>query len=507
MDSGRYQQSRYIVELNQNMVEPSDFKWFMLLFEPNAYCSDPDRFIRRAGSGDDAVNIISFNSIIHEITHLVHDYSLGSEMVRDTLFDQICGLALTQTKKQQSDFQTTVFPMKAQLEQDPVLGDLYNTYAGWYREIYEEPFLFRLIYNNGEKLEIPLTTDELLEAYAAARSYHYMTSLAGSYPELNRAYFNENMAEKYKNPWKIFRQYCAFERRGFDGAKKTPNLQYDINSFLLLCDIALHIPPLSFAEPIAQYDLPEYQIPCLRFLQALNTLHKNGGFPDAVDGVDFYVTLYDFISKDNQWPDFHQVQNMWSVFFYGRMAHIGLMTSDLYRFFATEYKLRRTRDIILGNIADIFYLYRIPMLLRFFDEESFSLEWVQFDRAPLIWDGDNSTDSLLGDPYRIMTTCYNPWTFDTLKSAIQENGYSNISSLPLIYLREIFCRNISKVFWCAALEEAFFQCPLIDLNCKDKVGMCVCIKNPSDLPQRCCLRNWLFDYMINPNQIKWGEKQ
>lgn len=506
MDSGRYRQSRYLIEFNQNIVTPGCFQQYMFLLTPYVYCSNPSGFIKEFGDDDYNISMISYNSIIHETTHLIQDYSLGSEMVRDILYDEICGLVLSYIKNQTSNFQTITFPLEDQLKHTPVLGNLYDVYTNWYSELFKDAVSLTLIYKNGDEQNFSLTTDELLEAYAAARSYHHMTSFIHPFPELNYAYFNYNMDVKYKKTWDIYRLYCSFERKDFTGSKKTPDLQLDINSFLLICDIALHIPPLTFNNPIEQCDLPEYQIPCMRFLQALKTVQKNKGFPDAVDGTDFYITLYNFISKDNKWPDFNQVQDMWINFLNYRMSHFGLMISDLYRFYVAHYKLQKSNAIIFGGLPDVLCSYRIPVLLRYFNEEGSTLEWVQFDDSPFLFSKSDEVNSLLFDPYKIMTRYYNFWTLSSLKKAVHENEPNSGSSIPLIYLREIFCRSISKEFWHAVLKNSYFRCPLIDLNCRDKLEICLHIKNLANLPCRCCLRSWLFDYKINPHLIEWRLK-
>lgn len=510
MDYGLYRPSRFMVELNRNSVLPGDFHRYILL--QNAYVNAPEiaEMVGENTGGDEFLDgegaLIAMNAVLHEATHLLQDLSLGSELQRDILVDVIDGMALNLTKERQSNLQTAQFPLQSQLEQHPEYGKHYLAYVNGYNEIYQNGMVIPLR-NPGAVRVIRLTTVDLLEAYAAARSYRFMTTFPHSYPHINRSFFNKNMDRRYNKVWTLFRYYCAFEDRDYRGETMTYNLGLDVVSFLLLCDIALHIPPVPWEkfEENKEDSLPACYLPYERFFLALETLHRNDGFPDAVDGTDFYITLYNFLAEDNQWPTFEAVQNDWLELLRYRMQKMAFTTSDHYRFSVGIFKRNHPNDVLFAHPAKIFSICQLPVLIRYYEGKNSFFEWMDFKETPFYSVMDNDPNALTRDPYDIMTSYYNPWTFETAQSAFRQYGFSNVKSFPLTFLREIFCRIISKEFWSTAVDKKkkYFCCPLIELSCKDAKETCSCISDFSRLPQRCCVRVWLSDYRINPNIIGW----
>ncbi len=518
MDYGSYRTSQFVVELNRNIVVPGDFHRYLFMENAEGYIRHP------GGTKDDPISIIngspldeaaddsedvliSMNSIFHEVTHLVQDYSVGSEMLRDMLGDSISVLSYGILNERGKWGMDSELPLIESLKNNISTDLEVNRLIEQYKVIYESYTLVKLEDDEGN-FEIPISTDDLLEAYAAARSYYLMITVETiEYKEsdLNSRFFINNLSEAYKRVWRIYKRFCRFEEKNYSGRKMTQNLQNELNGFLLLCDISLHIPPfLNDESGNGINGVPKCCIPFERFISAIFTLNKNGGFPDAVKGTDFYITLYDLIATDNGWPIFKDVADSWKNLLRSRMYY-RFMISDLYRFLVLNYKGQKPNGIIFENLKDVFASTGIPVLVRYYDNEretSF-FEYVHIWKNNCAIVMDDMPISPMRDPWIIMKNYYNEWDYPTLLNKVEKEGYKHVLELTPAFLREIYCRIIYKAFFRAIMEKNGFCCPLEQMNCQVKMKSCKCLKKLATLPENCCLKIWMDDLKINPHYVYW----
>lgn len=504
---GSYHSSQFMMELNRDIIPPGDFHRYIFIGNarenirnPKGTKGDPANDFAGENPLDEAPDdsesvMISMYTIFHEATHILQDYSLGSEILRDVLTDMINYEIQELMRECQKRGEIIRFPLMAWMEENK----LCHTHLGNLLERYEEIYMFGSsvkIIEGDDAHFIGITTEDLLEAYAAARSYNYMTQIEPpEYQEnyLNRAFFNKNMDEEYEKAWTLYKTFVSFEDRNYAGDKITDSLKLDLTGFLLVCDISLHIPPfLFYNEKMETQKVPEYGLPHVRFIRALQTLNKNGGFPDAIEGENFYVTLYDFIAKDHGWPAFARVTKQWNQFFVSRLKS-GVMVSDVYRSVVADFKGKKGSAIIFNPPVQLFSELGIPVLVRYFSEKESFFEYTHIIGKCYFAVMDNSFISPTRNPRTVMEQYYNVWTWDRLIDAAQKEGMKCIWDMSTIFLREIYCRIISKNFYRSAVQESCFSCPVIDLNCREQLQSCHSIKSFRELPENCCLKIWFRD--------------
>lgn len=507
---GDYRPAQFLIELNRETCRPGDFFLYISLQDISECVNNPSCLkdsILTAGVPDDVHEssenvLISINTVYHELTHLYQDFALGSEMMRDFMEDTI-GYYVYQSMKSSAVHKKKItFPIN--LEKD--MPEEANILINRYKTMFLTDTLVELGYKNNDKEHLKIRTEDLLEAYAAARSYLYLIlkePKSHDFTTLNRIFFMKNMDEVYKKVWKIYKHSLSFEDKDYEGGATTEKLLTDINGFLLVCDIALHIPPFLHNEFKTQnpYEVPDYCIPGERFMCALKTLARFGGFPDAIEGTDFYFTLYDFVAKDNGWPLYKQVDDMWMVFLQRRLK-FGVMISDYYRLMVAHYKLTLGSKVIFDRPITMFSEISIPIIVRYFSETESFFEFTQFHLNGIMPIMDNSPFSPMRNPYFIMSTYYHDWTWNKIQDAYCKKD-KELYSLPTAFLREIYCRIISKKFFSSAINGNHFGCPMIEFNCRTKNKSCECLKKLTQLPKECCIRIWMNDLGINPEYFMW----
>ncbi len=507
MSYGFYRSSQFLMEFNRNIIMPGDVHHYMPLGYARNYIHNPrttadDRLLFFPGdfpdesAGDSQNVLISMVSIFHELTHVVQDFTLGSQILKDILEDCICECiykSLNKCNYQRTQLRFPIYP--------PEVRKLIDGYKG----IFMTDLPIGFIREKGEQ-HLTISTEDLIEAYAAVRSYIIVMAVDPSEckkSDFDSVFFINNLNVNYKKAWNVYKNFFAGGCYNENGS--CYDLRLDLLTFLFLCDIALHIPPF-LIDGFGQEEekVPEYCIPHKRFLCALCTLSKNGGIPDAVEGTDFYITLYDFIATENKWPTFQEVYNRWSVLLYSRMNDT-FMVSDYYRCVVLYYKTVRANSILTGHLLNIFSELGIPIFSRYFDAEKKTsyLEYIEVWHNNFIVIEQDMFDGLMKNPYIIMKSFYNRYSYQLLLALLRKNGDHFILNLAPVFLREIYCRIISKNFYLAVVEKEKFCCPLVELNCQVKTDKCTYLKNLSDLPEYCCLEIWLKDNKIDPDFMIW----
>lgn len=511
---GAYHISKFMIELNRTVALPGDFHRYILndvadsIQNPQRTGEDPIHFFSGADIIDEAPENLdtilkSMYTVFHESTHLIQDFTLGSEMLRDILYDIISGQSFAFLKLFEMHKKELPLPLM-QLE-----GYHQNEKTTALRELYDAIYKDYIYIDLPDKQPVRIGTTDLVEAYAAARAFHYMIKAEPDSvraDKLNLWFHNSNLAGTYRKAWFVYETTLTFEKNPYKGGALTRNQSLDMTAFLLVCDIALHIPVPIFDEYLEKdYEVPEYSLPYVRFIRIVQTLARNNGFPDAVEGEDFYITLFDFIARRNGWPTFQETYEGWCRFLADRMYQ-GFMISDAYRMICAEYKKNHANELIAAPPGIFFIRTGIPVLVRYYKGNDSFFEYVRISGFGQMTVMDNQPFSPLKDPYEIMTnSAYrNPWSANTFFAEMgKKEGALWTFRAGDTFLREIFCRILSKEFYRAVQQKSCLSCPLADLRCLAKTDECYCLKKLTDLPDHCCLAVWLKESNIQPYFFNW----
>lgn len=514
VEYGAYHASKFMLEFNREFVLPGDFHRYILndvadaIQNPQRTGTDPIHFF----SGTDIIDEVhkdqdsileSMFTVFHETAHLIQDFTLGSQILRDSLYDVISGQSYAFLKLYEMSERQLPLPL-IRLE-----NYLCNEKSAVLRELYDIIYKRCVCIGYPDGSSISIGTNDLLEAFAAARAFYQMIRTepeAVRNNEINFILHNKNQLSAYRKAWSAYEKAFIRKENIYMGGALTYEQSLDMTGFLLICDIALHIPALEFNDCFQKdYTVPEYYLPYIRFAQIGITLARNNGFPDAVEGEDFYITLFNFIAERNGWPTFKETYDSWCAFLAKRMMQ-GFMVSDGYRILCAEYKRNNANELFNTWLGSFFVRTGIPALVRYYyDDESF-FEYVRISGFTQMTVMDNHLISPFKDPYEIMTDegYRNTWSADAFFKEINKGGRT---LWPLkagtTFLREIFCRIISKEFFRAVLEEDSLSCPMAKLRCLAKTDACYCLKNLTGLPERCSLAVWLRDLNIQPHFFYW----
>lgn len=514
VENGAYHASKFMLEFNREFVLRGDFHRY-ILYDTAAVIkklqrtdADPIYFFSGADIIDevhkDQDSILnSMFTVLHETVHLIQDFTLGSQMLRDSLYDVISWqsyafLKLYEIGERQLTLPLTRLEKYLCNEKSAVLRKLWYT-------IYKR--CVSIDYPDGSSISIG--TNDLLEAYAAARTFYQMIQTepeAVRNNEINFIFHNKNQLSAYRKAWSAYEKVFIRKEDIYMGGALTYEQSVDMTGFLLICDIALHIPALEFDDCFQEdYTVPEYYLPYIRFAKIGNTLARNNGFPDAVEGEDFYITLFNFIAERNGWPTFKETYDSWCVFLANRMMQ-GFMVSDGYRMICAEYKRNNANELINTNLGIFFMRTGVPALVRYYDDDNESFfEYVRISGFTHMTVMDNHPISPFKDPYVIMTHegYRNPWSANAFFEEIKGGRTLWPFEAGITFLREIFCRIISKEFFRAVLDGDSLSCPMAKLRCLAKTDACYCLKNLTDLPEHCSLAVWMQDLKIQPHFFYW----
>lgn len=446
--------------------------------------------------------LMSMFTIYHEIVHLVQEFTLGSEILRDYLNDMIHGKFFAFLKMHEMVGKQLSLPLKQSnlLRNNEITTRLLT--------------LLDDIYSKNIFIEIPdekpvaIGTTEIVEAYAAAKSFYYIIQCEPDpyyYKNTNVSYFNDGLQDKYRNAWHVFEKKVALDKKPYDGGPLNPLKSLDLKSFLLICDISLHIPVPAFDKCLQKnYKLPEYNLPYERFRGILQTIEKNNGYPDAVEGEDYYITLFDFIARRNGWPTFQETMDGWCSWIAERMVD-GFMVSDGYRMICANYKKEHANELLVAPPASFFCRTGIPVLVRYYGDEHSLFEYVRlFGTNPVNVLSSKGFDPFV-DPYNIMINPENrnDWSASDFIMEMHKSGAPWTVRAGNIFMREIICRIFSKEFYASVHKEKCFCCPLVDLHCETKKDNCTYLKRLVKLPDKCSLAIWLEESGIQPNYFQW----
>lgn len=515
VEYGAYNRSKFMIDLKRTVAVPGDFYKYILfnvsdvLLQPflRKMKEDPflkllsDEYFQRIPNIEER-DLKAMFTTYHETAHLVQDFTLGSEILRDYLGDMISYQEFTFIKLHERYEKRLSFPLKP-LDNNALKSKMHAL-VDLYQDIYEVSLPIDI------SIEEPVAigTTDLIEAYAAAKVFYYIIKTepdAYHGNGLNKSYHNSQLGKEYKNAWLVFEKALAFDKSEYVGGPLSQDRTHDLLSFLLICDISLHIPVPSFDECLQKdYELPEYHLPYMRFYRILLTIIENDGYPDAVEGEDFYITFFDFIARSNGWPTFQETFDGWSRWIAERMSE-GFMVSDGYRMICANYKKEYANELIAGPPGSFFLRTGIPALVRYYKRNNSIFEYERiFGMNAVKVLSSRSFDSSF-DPYKVMTNpeYSNNWSAVDFISEIHKSGVPWAVRAGITFLREIICRILSKEFYSAVLDKECLCCPLADLRCKKKDDDCHCLKSFEKLPNCYSLAIWLEESGLQPGSFYW----
>jgi hypothetical protein len=452
---------------------------------------------------------------IHEVIHYSHDFLLGSEMLRDMLFDNI-SYYIVNIINSMSTEEKAYFP----LINHPIIKQEENCEINILLEMYHQYFnsntFLKIANANGEEIDrIDFGTFNILEAYTAMKTYFliqkrqdkFKIKLDTNQTTVNKRFFpgtEQKDNEIYKMVWDIY-NYSIGRKLVYDGKQLDMDQEHEIISFMLLCDIALHLPPEYFIRHyIENKNLSlDFFSPGVRYIQAIKAIAENKGFPDAEPDKKFYITLFNFIAEKYSWPTFEETQNAWEYIFLDRLKR-GFMVSDLYKLMAIDYRNNNANLAVVSELCDIFSKLGIPILSIYEDDHKF-FEYIRFFQETVhTVEGDRTAFEHFNDPFFIMTTYYNHWSLD--KFINEQNSHKEVNCSILLsgeFIREIYCRIIAKEFFYSVLNKDCFDCPMASMRCKSANATCSSMKNFNSFPARCSLEIWLMDLKIKKDNVEW----
>ena len=305
-------------------------------------------------------------------------------------------------------------------------------------------------------------------------------------------------------------------------------------AFVLLADIALHIPPFEFADQRIESDLntPLDFDPVYRFCRAIGEIYRNGGFPPSATEVkhidmrnyshlpqhereqavsrknEYYRVLFNFLAEKAHWPTLQETNLSW-IQKLATMKRTRGCASDGYRFRMLVQRDLTPTDIALGDAISTCGLQGVPIFhLTPTGFKTFHLTSGYWMQGGEIW-----TALPLEEPdmnvYNTFIQKLPPWEdapptptrFDD-RSRLKRNVNNSLKFNQEVIYRAL-CRSVQD----AVLHQSQLVCPFAKGGCTAAVPSCGAIKNLDNIPKRgCALREWatLPQTKLQLDRIRWS---
>ena len=488
-----YRRQMFWLALDKNSFGPFDFNKY-LFGKPDSIFTD---------IYENNLDIpTKFEIITHETIHFVQDFTMGCLLNLDLIKNSLYGSCIELMHESSRINGKIKFPLKDDKRIEYLTGipnyfeiDKHLHKPGYHKIVYEKT-----------KDVIFIDYTEILEAHADAK-----TALHCFYAYFSQKNLTEEaLLETFEN-MKPYRNLSKrFIWKKFNGSSSVTALTKLIG-FIGLCEFALHTPPVISYQEGANLDI---YTPVTRFLKGQERLFQNKGFPDAIEGESFFLTLFDFFADDS-YPSLRETDRLWFKFLSFRMSK-GFMISDVYRFLCLEYRFNSGNKVFFDPPSEILRRIGIPVPVCYYDEHEIS-----FDFSIPIGDNNNTwnimpfntiSDNL--DPIVIMNdpAFVNHWSLDLFENRMKDKPELVMLELAMPFLKETFCRDISNRFF----EKAFqisdkadfmsFGCPMLKFKCSLSIERCSCLTNIRGLPNFCPLCTWLSnEHGIDINILEWSE--
>lgn len=502
-------------------------------------------------------NMDIFVHYFHELNHYIQDLSLTSCIAEGDFKDKIStalivlsnekGLFYPLMKNENRLHNQNALKESQGGEMFKALEDIYDVYHFIYKKAHHKPQTTEYDYNSPNEHffeHFALSYNDLLECYAYVKSYHDLFTYVRTEEEIGKVnqYLNANnvfpfvsegkqfgvdinlkefnkalpshfyhtaqllfMAAMPENWGEIIRYYHEDCPKNFHGSMAEMTL---IELYLTL-EVALNIPDCDYIleQVTTEKVSKEFFSPVHRFYKVIKTIRDNGGFPDAVEGIPFYFTFFNWVANQNGWPIYEKTFNR-------------ILSSLSYRFekyheAVTSLQTRVLSKKLHGNPHHFFappaylaFVCGLPLISR----NAKQLELVHVL-------GNMIKESTgLADMYHTY--------FGEIRKANIEKDMEAIVMNGVAMLRETACRIMSHCVQQALLRKGVFRCPFGESDCpmsnkkckqindifsvgeyckllilrSEKVKMLL-TEELGNMPN-CMLLNYLLDYNYNIQNIK-----
>lgn len=228
------------------------------------------------------------------------------------------------------------------------MDNMQDVYRFIFLKKHRKPKTKEYLYNSpNEKLfiEKEICYDDLLESYAFYKSYwdfFYFNQEGESAKILKKIlhdtnfcpikfkdgqYVIENLKQtfEYVYPYQIvhflivvglpydtsmknYLEYCDKEMP-FNYQKSPASIVHSAMKVIL--ETALYIPSFDFIMDSLQKNIYDADVfsPVHRFYKIIKTIRDNGGYPDSINGEDYFETFFKFVASKNHWPSYEETFN------------------------------------------------------------------------------------------------------------------------------------------------------------------------------------------------------
>lgn len=228
------------------------------------------------------------------------------------------------------------------------MDNMQDVYRFIFLKKHRKPKTKEYLYNSpNEKLfiEKEICYDDLLESYAFYKSYwdyFYFNQEGESAKILKKIlhdtnfcpikfkdgqYVIENLKQtfEYVYPYQIvhflivvglpydtsmknYLEYCDKEMP-FNYQKSPASIVHSAMKVIL--ETALYIPSFDFIMDSLQKNIYDADVfsPVHRFYKIIKAIRDNGGYPDSINGEDYFETFFKFVASKNHWPSYEETFN------------------------------------------------------------------------------------------------------------------------------------------------------------------------------------------------------
>ena len=244
----------------------------------------------------------------------------------------------------------------------------------------------------------------------------------------------------------------------------------------VILETALNIPSVNFIMGSIQrshYDKDAFS-PVHRFYKIIKTIRDNHGYPDAIQGEDFFITFHDWCARLNNWPTFEESLGSIAKGLIER-AKMGEECITNFQIKALREKVRNYGKFVQQTPMEILSLLGLPVI--FSNEDGLQVE-------QLLGNVHYNPSGLL--------TFYNVWFKTAINKYIKTEDntppkefYSAIMNNQIGAIREILSRLFSKAAGKAFIYDGCFRCPLANNGCPRATEECNEFRNVNDVISKC----------------------
>lgn len=273
---------------------------------------------------------------------------------------------------------------------------------------------------------------------------------------------------------KLYLEYC--EKEIPHHYMESPSSFYN-SVQRLIYETALTIPSIGFILSTIMEHKYEKEVfsPVHRFYKIIKNIRDYGGYPDAVQGEDFFSTFFNWCAEQNGWPTYQETYDS-IVSMLAERAYVSHEAITNYQLNAVYHKNIQYGKDAQNIPLEILATHFLPLMIR------------SKNRLLVLQMMNNAIfDVSLGkDFYQTMfetekVTKYKPLTRDMGQDEIMEQAFLNGQAS----LREILYRLFSGAALNAYIYDGVFSCPLHRMGCPTVCDRCQEFKNFDNVFDNC----------------------